>query len=523
VRPRPLVCAPAAAGWGALSVTAAPRRAARVRTLQLTSAAFAIAAVVPLGVFAWVAAHRLGYPYELDWMEGGSVELTGRVLAGHSLYAAPSLSFVGWAYPPLYYWLTAGVAKVVGLGFLPLRLVSALSALAAMATLGWTVARISGDWAAALLAAGLLAATYKLSGSWFDVGRVDSLFVALTLVALASGVRARSVKGGALLGTLAFLAFFTKQTALVAVAPALLYLIVTRRRVGITAAIVLAALVLSSTALADALTDGWYRYYVFSELAGQPWVSQLWLGFWRQDILSPEWPISALLALTGASWALQRRPRSRLGWPTGYALAAAAGLLAAAWISRLHTGGYRNVLIPAYAGTALLAGLALAAARRRGGAAPAIAGGLVIGQLVLLTYSISTEIPSARDRIAGAELIARLRALPGPVLVLRHPWYAAELGKGTFAQAEAITDVLRSAAPRGRRALRASLKTALDDDHIQAVVLDGQFDAKLLGGALRREFRLQSKPVTPTYLYPLTDTPTAPTLLYLRRTRSAST
>ena len=470
-----------------------------------------------------MAAHRLGYPYELDWMEGGSVELTGRVLAGHSLYAAPSLSFVGWAYPPLYYWLTAVVAKVVGLGFLPLRLVSALSAAAAMAALGWTVVRASGDRIAALLAAGLFAANYKLSGSWFDVGRVDSLFVALTMVALAWGLRARGVKGGALLGVLAFLAFLTKQTALLAVAPALVYLIVTRRRVGVTAAIVLAALVLGSTALADALTDGWYRYYVFSELAGQAWVSQLWLGFWRHDILSPEWPLAAVLALTGASWAMQRRPRSRLGWSTGYGMVAAAGLLAAAWISRLHTGGYRNVLIPAYAGTALLAGLALAGARRRGGATSAIAGGLVIAQLALLAYSIEAELPSARDRIAGAELIARLRALPGPVLVLRHPWYAAELGKGTFAQAEGITDVLRSAAPRGRRVLLASLQTAVDADHIQAVVLDGQFDAKLLGGALRPEFRLQSEPVTRTLLYPLTDTPSAPTLLFLRRTRSAST
>lgn len=519
-----------------MSIAAAPKRAARVRgwaelthvlaprarTKRVTGVALALAALVPLAAYVWVAAHRLGYPYELDWMEGGSVELAGRVLAGHSLYAPPSLSFVGWAYPPLYYWVTAAVAKVAGLGFFPLRLVSTLSALAAMATLGSIVVRESGDRIAALLAAGLFAATYKLSGSWFDVGRVDSLFVALTLVALAWGVRARDANGGALLGVLAFLAFFTKQTALIAIAPALLYLVLTRRRVGVAAAVTLAALVVSSTVIADALTGGWYRYYVFSELAGQAWVSQLWLEFWRHDILSSEWPLAALLALTGASWAMQRRPRRRLAWSNGYWLAAAAGLLAAAWISRLHTGGYRNVLIPAYAATALLAGLALAAARRRSGAISAVAGGLVVAQLALLIYSIGGVLPSARDRIAGAELIARLRALPGPVLVLRHPWYAAEVGKGNFAQGEAIGDVIRSAAPRGRRALRPSLQTALETERIQAVVLDGKFDANLFGSALRRDFRLQSERVTRTPLYPLTDTPTAPTLVYLRRARSAS-
>ena len=75
---------------------------------------------VPIGVYLWIALHRVGYRYELDWMEGGSVELAARVAAGHSLYVAPSLSFVGWTYPPLYYCSRAGVAQArSGSGFLP--------------------------------------------------------------------------------------------------------------------------------------------------------------------------------------------------------------------------------------------------------------------------------------------------------------------------------------------------------------------------------------------------------------------
>ena len=67
------------------------------------------------------------------------------------------------------------------------------------------------------------------------------------------------------------------------------------------------------------------------------------------------------------------------------------------------------------------------------------------------------------------------------MVVLRHPWYATLAGKGSFAQEEALGDVLRSAATRGARALRASLPRALDADHVQAVVLDGTFDAHFLG------------------------------------------
>ena len=177
------------------------------------------ALMAPIAAYAWVALHRVGYPYELDWMEGGSVELAARVAAGHSLYAPPTLAFVGWTYPPLYYWIAAAVAKLTGVGFEPLRLVSLTASLVSIATLAWIVTRETGDRIAGLVAAGLFAATFRISGAWFDTGRVDSLFLALTLLTLAWGRSARGVRGGVALGMLAFLAFFTKQTALLALLP----------------------------------------------------------------------------------------------------------------------------------------------------------------------------------------------------------------------------------------------------------------------------------------------------------------
>jgi 4-amino-4-deoxy-L-arabinose transferase-like glycosyltransferase len=303
-----------------------------------------IALAAPIGAYLWVALHRLDYPYELDWMEGGSVELAARVLAGHSLYAAPSLRAVGWTYPPLYYWVAAAVAKLIGVGFLPLRLVSLPASLVSMATLGAIVSREKGDRIAGLVAAGLLAATFRISGAWFDTGRVDSLFLALTLIALAFGRTARGVRGGIALGMLAFLAFFTKQTALLALLPALAYLAVTRHRVGIPALLTLLALLIASTAVLDASSDGWYRYYVFSELAQQPWAQQVWTGFWREDILHRQWPLVILIVAGGVTLARCAGARPTLRSSTMYYTAGAAGLIGSAWVSRLHTGGYANVL-----------------------------------------------------------------------------------------------------------------------------------------------------------------------------------
>ncbi|MGA2010341.1 MAG: glycosyltransferase family 39 protein [Solirubrobacteraceae bacterium] len=495
-----------------------PRRFGRTASVLVC-----VLMTAPIGIYLWVALHRVGYGFELDWMEGGSVELAARVLAGHSLYAAPSLRFVGWTYPPLYYWVSAGVAELTGIGFLPLRLVSLAASLVSMAALAWIVVRDTGDRIAGLIAAGLFAATFRISGAWFDTGRVDSLFLAITLIALAWGRTATRTRQGIVLGVLAFLAFFTKQSALVALAPALGLLAVTRRRVGIPASATLLALLVVSTLALDASTDGWYRYYVFSELSGQPWATQVWVSFWRSDILAHQWPLVLLMAAGAISVARATGARRALRSPWTYHLAAAAGLIASAWLSRLHTGGYENVLMPAYAAVALLAGLACArlAVALPPRVGPAVLGSTLLVQLALLAYPIAAQIPTAADRASGAQLIDALRALPGPVVVLRHPWYATVAGKGTFAQEEAIGDVLRSGATRGARALRASLARALDADRIAAVVLDGTFDAHFLGSELRREFRLAPQPITPTRLYPLTDVRSSPTLLYLRVRRPA--
>lgn len=477
-----------------------------------------VAAAAPIGAYLWVALHRVGYRFELDWMEGGSVELVARVASGHSLYSAPSLSFVGWTYTPLYYWVAAAVAKLTGLGFLPLRLVSILASLASIATLAWIVTRETGDRIAGLVAAGLFAATFQISGAWFDTGRVDSLFLALTLLALAWGRVACGVRGGVALGMLAFLAFFTKQTAMLALLPALAYLAVTRRRVGIPALTTLLVLVVASTAALNASTDGWYGYYVFSELSGQPLAHQWWVGFWVDDILRQQWPLVTLILGGGVTLAWRAKALPAAGSPPMYYASAAAGLIGSAWVSRLHAGGYANVLMPAYAAIALLAGLTCARLRNgrdRRTASPLL-GAMLLLQLGLLAYPLGAQIPTAADRVAGAQLLARLRGLPGPVIVFRHPWYATQAGKGTFAQEEAAGDVLRSSATRGRRALLASLHRALDADNVQAVVLDGPWDVHFFGTALTRDFRLQAEPITPSRLYPLTDVRTAPTLLYLR-------
>ncbi len=486
------------------------------RVLLALSAAAAIAA------YAWVSVHRLGYPYELQWMEGGSVELVSRVVAGHSLYSSPSLAFASWPYPPLFFWASAVVAKIVGLGFLPLRLVSLASSVAALALLAAMIVRESGDRVAGLAAAGLYAATYRQAGAWFDIGRVDSMFMALTLAALLVARRARSARGGVAVGVLAFAGFATKQTALVALAPVLLVLLVTRPRVGGAALAVLVALLGASTLAGNALTQGWYGFFVFSELAHQPVVPGQWTGFWTHDVIGAM-PLALVVIGAGAMFLRQRvraGPAARSG--VLFYAAAAGGLLAASWSSRLHSGGYDNVLMPTYAAIALLAGLALALVRAGGGRPAAVlVSGLalaLVAQIALLHYPLSAQLPTAADARAGGRLIAELRSLGGGVLVPDHPYYATLAGKGTSAQQAGLGDLLRSGGGRGRRALQASLPGSLRAMGIDAVVLDNRLDEGPLSEELRRDFVLSPTPlISGQALWPVTDLRQRPDRLFLRR------
>ena len=135
-----------------------------------------VAAVAPIAIYLYVAVRRLGYPFELEWLEGGEVEIVNRVVHGQAIYVAPSLHYVPYPYPPLFIWVSAAFAKVLGVGFLAPRLVSFLASLGVLALLWQLVRRETGDTVAGLVAAGLFAATYQASGAYFDLARVDSLF-----------------------------------------------------------------------------------------------------------------------------------------------------------------------------------------------------------------------------------------------------------------------------------------------------------------------------------------------------------
>jgi hypothetical protein len=195
--------------WPHRVLHAAPQSAARAVRL-----AAALAGLAALTAYLYVALSRLGYPFPVEWLESNSLVEVHRILAGQPLYPAPTVEYVPDGYPPLYFAVSAAAARVLGVSYLTLRLVSLVSSLSCFALLARLVQRETGSVAAGFGAAGLFAAAYSVTDTWFDVGRVDSLFLALSIGGLYAARWMRGTRGAVAAGVLLAAAALTKQTGL---------------------------------------------------------------------------------------------------------------------------------------------------------------------------------------------------------------------------------------------------------------------------------------------------------------------
>lgn len=468
-----------------------------------------------LTMYLVVALLRLRYPYELEWIEGGIVNHVAQLRAGRPLYGPPSLSFTPDIYTPLYFVVGAVVSVVTGTGFFGLRLISFVASLALFAAIGWLAFRDTRDRVVALVAAGLFAACYRISGAWLDLAREDTLFLALLVWGIVVARDARTARRAIAAGVLLSLAFLTKQVALVPALGVGVYYVVDRR----TRATMIAYLstifvgIVGTTAVINHVTDGWYWFYIWKLPAAHDIARGSFLGFFTHDLLSPL-AVALVVGAAGLVW-LRTVDRSAF-W---FHVLVGGSLLAAGYSARLHTGGYDNVLLPVYAEVAVLFGIGvhrvLALPRRTWFAVlAAVACVLQFGRLV---YDPVAQVPPRTDVQTGDATLAAIRALPQPVYLPGHPWYLAEVGLPATAQSAAIDDVLRSGGTEAK-AMAADLWRLIAERHFASIVVDSGVGYSYLPDNLCRFY----EPVRPLLAngevsYPITGTVTGPAEVWLPR------
>lgn len=376
------------------------------RVAALAAIAGQAAALV---AFAALCVYTLRTPYPFDFGEGVILDQVMRLSRGGNIYPASLATppYLVTNYPPLFFVFQAPLAVLFGPAYWYGRLISQLSACAAALFAGGVAWRMSRDCVSAAAVAALTLGAGVL-GRWAQFDRVDLLALALgwaALFVLASNGRRAVIATAVLIAA----AGFTRQTSWAApLAAGGAWLIASKRGAdAMRLAIAVAVFGLAGLGLLQVATGGFLRHIAVS--AGDPWT---WSGL---EIYAANmgWQIRPLmlLALAGgvAAW---RTPSPWAALAGAYmTLAIVEGSLAG------KAGAFWNYFIEFNAGCAMLAGLALSAARGRSGLrAAALALVALQGALSAYVYA-SLRPPLGSDQ---AVVLDEMRRTTGEIVSDSH-------------------------------------------------------------------------------------------------------
>ncbi|MBK9752214.1 MAG: DUF2029 domain-containing protein [Nannocystis sp.] len=501
--------------------------------------------VVVLAIcFGW----RIGFALELEWMEGGSLHQALRLQQGLAIYPEPSAEFVPFLYTPLYTALLAMLGWALPLDFALARVVSVAACVAVGLGLWRLVGQEGKPRAHQAAAVGLWCSGYVFSFRWYDVGRADSLFLALLLwgLVLLRGARGRP-RRAALAGLLVALAFWTKQTAAVFVlASGLLGLLVAPRELLWFAATI-AVVDGGGVLLGQRITGGQLWAYIYElhqshAFNAERFTRKTWGMFGHAA------PFLALLLVgrfAGGIWGLARGTgvkgqvdrRGLIYWGV---LMATALLVSALGYSTQWAEP--NAFMPGVCFGAAFVAVVLPVGRGEAAALGLVAAQLVFALLLEPRYQAIQErglragfwdsyawqdpartLPDAGQRGRAAALREELRAA-GPTLALQRPWWSVLAGGPGHVGSMGIHDV----APTQQRAIERELAARVEAGVYVALYFDGEAPA-WLRSPLQRRYTLARTWRGEERVLPMTGYMSAagmvtpwrgPQLVYLRREAS---
>jgi hypothetical protein len=468
-----------------------------------------------LSAYLFVALSRMSYPYGLEWIEGSVLEHAQRILQGRPIYVEPGLGFIPYLYTPLYYYMSALVLLLAGKGFFALRLLSFLASVGSALVILQFVKTETKSLFCALLSAGFFFATYQMCGAWFDLARVDSLFLFLMLLSLYLLKSKESIFAFCAAGVFSFLAFMTKQSALPIIGFVSCYLFLFHRWKGLYYFGSAMSLICASVLILYQRTSGWFWYYCFDMPSQHPFTQTNHDFF--VSLLLKNIPISlAFIPCIFAIFALKKN-RKQLGF---FSLVLASSFTVS-WSSYLRAGGYINTVMPLNAILAIMLGVGFHAMKSSLVSShsknaklfiPAVLA-LLVCQFTWLIYNPMKNIPTKADRSAGDRLLNIVQKFEGDVYIPSHDYLAVMGGKESFAHTAPWLDIIRTHDTRLKEKIIREFTEAVDSRQFDAIILDT--DRYPLLPVIEKTYKYSGSIFSNDDFYPLTGVRTRPDLIYL--------
>ena len=277
--------------------------------------------------------------------------------------------------------------------------------------------------------------------------------------------------------------FLTKQTTLFICIPIFIYQIYAFPKLSIFVIGSFILTLITSTLLFDFFSNNWYSYYIFIIPSFHEWLSEQWFNFWMFDIIKPlfiAFSFSVIYLIMGGVF----NKKQSAFWVSIF-----IGFIGGAYFSRLHSGGYDNVLIPAYIIISVAFGLGFNYLFKKAKKYSNSYGTLeiliylaIITQLLILFYNPITQIPKKTDIEAGNLLLEKLSEVNGEVYLPYHGYLSSLAGKTTYAQIMAIIDLKRTNTI-GNSLITQEINEAINNKKFEMIVLDepffGEFQTEL--------------------------------------------
>jgi len=439
--------------------------------------------------FAYVVIQRLRYSVEVEWMGGAILDHVERVRRGESVYVAPSARFIPFLYPPLYYWVSGFVARFTSV-FVACRAVSLVATIANALFVAAIARRLGTSWFWSLVGAGLFFGGYSLTGFWYDIERCDSLAVTVLLAGAYAWARRPKDFGPIIAGALFAFAFLAKQQSVTCVVWPTVALLFTRRW-KLAARFVGGAAVGALAPIAFAISNVWFFRYCVSMPSQHGVDIDLLTGLLVDDFGKGFLLFGTTVVVVGV-W-LTRVWGARRGGGSDEEIAGGAVLFAvflSAITSRLHVGGWANVLMGWVAFACIACALVLDRVERAladvGLATAGKVGAMVIAatQLMHLAYDPKVPCPDPQ-RVIDANIIenaVRKWEARGDVIMIGRSHVTAH----EHFHMMALEDVLRGGLP-----LPADFAQAIAERKYAAYVID-EFGELTLEPIIKRRSEISS-------------------------------
>jgi hypothetical protein len=449
--------------------------------LRFPQSGVVLIAVVFIAMFFVTSLTRLLYPYDLDFLEDSMLMESLQVAQGQPVYVPPNADFNPHVYMPLFFWLGAILFKLGGPSLIVLRLISLGSTLATTILTYWIALRESGLKWVAIACVGLFLGGYRINGFWYEVARVDPLFISLSLAGLTlANYAIHSNRGLILSGIMVALAAFTKQTGFILAIALALYLFLKIGRRAWFFVMPFSGLTVVPMFLLNWATDGWFFYHVIYIGSADPIETSRLVNFVTKGVFGVMAGVSLSALMAGILGAQTSgwKVLSRQPWLIGIGLA-----ILISGLGRMRVGGNLNNLMPAYTLLCLAPAIlvqilapqfpfiehtnTMSRIRYRDW----LISVLILLQFILCRYSPPRYIPSRAMRESGDQLIQRIASFPGRVFVMMHPYYTVLAGKEPSTQIATLWYVRH----RGELPLPDDFVNRIESHYYSAIISDESF------------------------------------------------